>query len=485
MRPTVAVIGGGISGLSAAHTLAKYASHLDVILLEASSRLGGVLETTHRDGFLIEGAAENFLTNPPPAVDLCHDIGQSNCLSSPNSENRRSLVMYRGRLQPIPPGFVAMAPSRIWPLLKSRVLSWRGKLRVGCEYFIPRRASDDDESVASFVCRRFGSELYQRLVQPLVGSIYGVPPERLSLESTMPRFRQMERECGSLIRAAHRQRRKKPKENSAGARYSQFAAPRHGMSSLIEAIAQRLPDGTVELASPVNSLLRLERDRWLLLIGGDRPRWQEVDALILATPAYATAKLLARMDSVLADELAQIEYSSCALISLGYCENQIERPLDGFGFVVPLVERRNILSCSYSSVKYNGRAPKGTVLLRVFIGGAIHEGLLRLSDNELIELARSEVSDVLKIHGEPILTHVSLRPHSMPQYEVGHRERINGINQRIARFPTLALAGSAYGGVGIPSCVASGQAAAEACLSRLKLPRTASCATLAEAEASL
>jgi protoporphyrinogen/coproporphyrinogen III oxidase len=260
---------------------------------------------------------------------------------------------------------------------------------------------------------------------------------------------------------------------------------RDGMSSFVEALAERLPAGTVQLASPVNHILPHERDRWLLLVGGDHRHWLEVDALITATPAYKASKLLAGLDSTLAYELAEIEYSSCAVVSLGYLRVQIERPLDGFGFVVPTVERRNILSCSYSSVKYAGRAPDDSVLLRVVLGGTAHRGLLSLTDDELVELARSEVSELLHIEGEPVLTHLSRRRHAMPQYHVGHRQRIEKINQRLARFPTLALAGNAYCGVGIPACIQSGQAAAERCLRQLKLHAPTSSVTAAAAEASV
>jgi oxygen-dependent protoporphyrinogen oxidase len=301
----------------------------------------------------------------------------------------------------------------------------------------------------------------------------------------MPRFRQMECESGSVVRATFRKRREDASDSGSGARYAQFAALRDGMSSFVEALAERLPGGAVQLSTPLNHILRLEHGRWLLLIGGEHRRWLEVDALIIASPAYKASKLLAGLDSTLAYDLAEIEYSSCAVVSLGYRLDQVKRPLDGFGFVVPVVERRNILSCSYSSVKYAGRAPDGSVLLRVVLGGTAHRGLLSLTDDELVELARSEVSELLHIEGEPVLTHLSRRRHAMPQYHVGHRQRIEKINQRLARFPTLALAGNAYCGVGIPACIQSGQAAAERCLTQLKLRAPTSSVTAASAEASV
>jgi oxygen-dependent protoporphyrinogen oxidase len=352
-------------------------------------------------------------------------------------------------------------------MFMSRVLSWRGKIRLGWEYFVRPRAGNEDESFASFVRRRFGREPFERLAQPLVGSIYSADPERLSIEATMPRFRQMEREYGSLLRAALRQRHQSPCDEASGARSAQFTTLRCGMMSLVHALARRLPAQSVQLASPVQTVVPLEGDRWLLSIGGECPRTLKVDGLVVAAPTNRTAILLADLDSALAHDLAQIEYASCAVVSLGYRRDQIKHPLDGFGFVVPLVERRTILSCSFSSEKFDGRAPTGHVLLRVFIGGACQSGLLRLPGQQLIGLAEQELKDLLQIHGEPVLRQVARQHRAIPQYHVGHRDRVADIRNRLARFSTLALAGSAYNGVGVPACIQSGQEAANHVLARL------------------
>jgi oxygen-dependent protoporphyrinogen oxidase len=472
MRPRVAVIGGGISGLSAAYELANGESAVDVLLLESGSRLGGVLETQHCDGFLIEAAADNFLTTPPAAVDLCRALGIDDGLISTNSQHRQTFVIRRGRLQPIPLGFLVMAPSRIRPMLRTRVLSARGKLRVGLECLVPRRTSHDDESLASFVRRRFGREMFERLVQPLVGGIYTADPERLSIDATMPRFREMEREHGSLIRATLRQRRMHAAENCCGARYGQFAALRRGMSTLVNALAERLPHGSVRLAAPVDAIEPLVDGGWFVLVGGAHPHRLKVDGVILATPAHRTASILATLDSAAANNLAQIEYASCAVISLGYRRDQIRHPLNGFGLVVPLVEQRSVLSCSFSSVKYEARAPEDSVLLRVYMGGVCQSGLLHLPDDQLVQLAEREVADLLQIRGEPVIRHLTRQRRAMPQYHVGHRDLVAKINERLTRFSTLALAGSAYGGVGVPACIQSGKDAAERVLSRLTKPIT-------------
>jgi oxygen-dependent protoporphyrinogen oxidase len=314
--------------------------------------------------------------------------------------------------------------------------------------------------------------MFERLVQPLISGIYAGDPECLSVEATMPRFRAMEREHGSLIRAALRQRRAAPSGNGGGARYGQFATLRGGVSNLVRALAERLPPETVHLGSPVASLTPRDGGRWLLSIGGQTPRRLTCDGVIVASPSYRAAKLLAEDDPPAATLLARIEYASSAVVTLGYRRDQIGHPLNGFGFVVPLVERRNILSCSFSSVKYAGRAPDGCVLLRVFLGGTCHNGLLRLTGDELVELAGREVGQLLEVRGDPILRDIAHHYRSMPQYHVGHRGCVQAIDWRLARFPTLALAGSAYSGVGIPACIHSAQAAAERIVSRLSAMRT-------------
>jgi oxygen-dependent protoporphyrinogen oxidase len=454
----VAVIGGGISGLAAAHRLTELDASLDVVLLESRGQLGGVLETANEQGFLVEGAADSFLTTPTAAVDLCHRLGLDAELMGTAKTCRTAFVLSGERLLPVPVGFHLMAPSRMWPLIKSPILSWRGKLRAGLECLLPARRTDADESVQSFVCRRFGKELFERLVQPLVSGIYTGDPQRLSIEATFPRFRQMERAHGSMLRAMLRQ--PKSQEASSGARYGQFATLRGGMTTLVNALAERLPPGAVQLDSPVSALQPLDRGRWQLEIGGGCPRFMQVEGVIHAAPAHQGAKLLQDVDAELAEELHGIEYASCAVVGLGYRREQIGHPLNGFGLVVPLVEQRMILSCSFSSIKYPGRAPEDAVLMRVFIGGDCQSGLMRLSRDELIAVAEKEVAELLQVRGEPVLRKIFKHRQAMPQYHVGHRERIARIGECLQRFPSLALAGSALHGVGLPSCIQSGETAA-------------------------
>ncbi|HEY3391146.1 MAG TPA: protoporphyrinogen oxidase [Lacipirellulaceae bacterium] len=474
VAPRIAIIGGGISGLAAALRITELLPHAKLDLFEASSRLGGVLDTVSRNGFLIERSADNFLAMPPAAVDLCRDVAIDDQLIQTNEARRRAMVVRKGRLVPIPRGFYLMWPRKFWPILTSPVLSIRGKLRLLAEPWIKSTVAND-ESVASFARRRLGHEAFERLVQPLVAGIYTADPEQLSMAATMPQFWACEQENGSLRslrtgrfsdRSTPGDAEELPAHDTSGARYALFASPKNGMASMVEAIANRLPRDSVHLNTTITSVHH-ESTGWNLNVKSSAPHsplptpHSRFDALILALPAHAAARLLAQCDPALAADLAAIPYAGCAVVSLGFARKQIAHPLDAFGFVVPQVERRRIIAASFASLKFPGRAPEGCVLIRVFIGGALQPELAELVDADLRRLALEELRDLLYITGEPILTDIAHWPDSMPQYHVGHLERIARIEQLAARHHRLALAGNAYHGVGIPQCIASGESAAE------------------------
>jgi len=469
---SVAVMGGGISGLSAAYYLHRNCPSLEVKLFESASRVGGVIETTKHGGFLVEHAADNFITTTPDAVQLAEELGLADDLIRPGDSGRQACVLSRGRLRPIPPGFIVMAPSRIWPFLTSRILSCSGKLRAASEVFVPKRRSTADESMESFVCRRFGQEMFDRLVQPLIGGIYTADPKLLSLAATMPRFLQMERTHGSLIRAMLKQKKTGAIESSGGARYSQFMTLRGGMSQIVEGLARDLPAGAIHLKSNVRAMKPLDDGRWAIRIDGRTNGWMDVDGVVVATPAHVASDLVGSFDRRLADELSSVNYASCAVVSLGYRREQIGVPLDSFGFVVPRVEKRLILSCSYSSVKYEGRATEDHLLVRVFIGGACQSPLMHLPEDQLIELAEWELGDLMKIKGAPVMRTIKRHMRTMPQYHVGHLDHVAEIDRRTEQWRCLQFAGSGIHGVGVPSCVKSGREAASKILNELssKLP---------------
>jgi oxygen-dependent protoporphyrinogen oxidase len=455
----VAVIGGGISGLAAAHRLVELDPTIEVALFEAGNRLGGIIETQHVDGFLLERSADSFIGNPPYALDLCRRIGFESQLIGTREAHRAAYVVHRGRLVKLPEGFTLLNSARLWPLVRTPLLSWRGKLRLAAEALIGARRADTDESFARFARRRLGPEAYERLAQPLVAGIYTADPEKLSMQAALPRFVDMEQRYGSLYRGMRHELKTRGALES-GARYGLFVTPRQGLSSLIDALAARLPQGCVRLNQTVNRITREENNRWSIHIHGDSSPWT-CDAVIVAVASHYAASLLRTVDSRLAHDLERIEYAGCVIALTGYRREDIAHPLDAFGFVVPEVEGRPILAGSFASVKFEGRAPREHVLLRIFIGGAMHADLHELDDAQIRHLVQKELVELLGTRGEPVLFRVARWNQAMPQYHVGHVELVDCIERRVSRLPNLALAGSAYRGVGIPHCVQSGETAAE------------------------
>lgn len=466
----IIVIGGGITGLSAAHRLVELGSEkrlpIEIVLLEGGGRVGGAITTRQLDGFLIEEGPDSFITTKPWALSLCRRIGLDSFLITTNDKYRRTFVVHQGRLIPIPEGFIMLAPAHFLPFLTSPLFSWRGKLRMMLDMVIPRAPRRDDESLASFVTRRLGREALERAAQPLIGGIYTADPQILSLRATMPRFLEMEEEYGSVIRAMLIEQRKAQRRqvSDSGARYSLFMSFKEGMQTLVDALSVRLPEGAIRLNRRVRLLSRANGG-WGILTDNDMRH--DADGVIIATSAHHAAALLEGFDSSLSAELAKIRYASSAVVNLAYRFEDIPHPLDGFGFVVPIVEKRAVIACSFNSVKFAGRAPEGRVLLRSFIGGALQPEIYEWDDPAIIEAMRKEMRDLLHIASAPLLALVHRHPKSMAQYSVGHLEQIVRINDKVNRHRGLALAGSAYGGVGIPDCIHSGESAAEAVVNGL------------------
>lgn len=461
--PHIAVVGGGIAGLAAAHRLVELSRErqrpIRLTLLEAGPRLGGSIHTERVDGFVIDAGPDSFISEKPWALQLCDRIGFTNRLVRTRDEHRRTYVVHNGELHALPDGFLLLAPTQFWPLLTSRLFTWPGKLRMGLDLVLPRGPQRSDESLGAFVTRRLGREALERVAQPLVGGIYTADPDDLSLAATMPRFLEMERKFRSIIWAMWSQQRRVPAAARAtsGARWSLFVSVDDGMQSLVEALAQRLPEGVVQLGAVVRSV---HRDQVWKIVTRDS-RVVEADAVVLATPADQSARFLGDLDARLAEELRSIPYASSATVSLAYRNDQLTQPLDGFGFVVPLVEARSIVACTYSSVKYPGRAPDGHVLVRAFVGGAMQQNLFEQDDVAMADNVRRELKELLGIASAPLLTRIHRHPQAMPQYRVGHVERMARIDALVAGHPGLALAGNAYRGVGIPDCIHSGELAAE------------------------
>jgi oxygen-dependent protoporphyrinogen oxidase len=458
-------VGGGIAGLAAAHRALEIARErgrtVDLTLLEARHRLGGTIETERAGGYVIEGGPDAFLTEKPAALALCRRLGLQARLIGTDERFRRVWVWHRGRLHPIPEGFHLLAPARLGPVLTSRLFSWRGKARLALDLVLPRRRSDEDESLAAFVRRRLGREVLERVAQPLVAGIYSADPEELSLRATVPRFLELERAHRSLILGLRRAAHRAPSEGASGARFGLFASLAGGLGELVEALAARLPAGAARLGERV---MQVERRAEGWRVRTEDGRIYDADRLVLAVEAHAAARLLRDVDPPLAALLQVIGYASSATVSLGYRRADVPHPLDGFGFVVPRTEGRDLLACTFSSVKFPGRAPPDHVLLRGFLGGALHPAVLEQDDASLVGRVRRDLRDALGIAAEPVLVRVRRHPAALPQYAVGHPVTVEAIERRLGALPGLHLAGAAYHGVGIADCVRSGEAAADAAL---------------------
>lgn len=462
----VIVIGGGIAGLAAAHRVAELdqerALGIEVKLLEASPRLGGTIATERIGDFLIETGPDSFITEKPWALRLCERLGLTSRLVGTQSAYQRIYIVRCGKLVPLPEGFFLLAPTRLWPFVQTPLFSWAGKLRMASELLLPRGDLSADESLGAFVRRRFGVEALERVAQPLIGGIYASDPDQLSVTATMPRFKEMERQKRSVLYAmwSAQRARLKSSETGSGARWSLFVTLLNGMQELIDGIAQALPQGSVCLNAPVTSLEKDKHgDGWRVTV--DDGETLQTDAVILAVPAFRAGAILGPIDASAAAELKRISYASTAIVSLAFRRADFPRPPDSFGFVVPAVERRKIMACTFSSLKYPGRAPENHVLLRAFVGGALQPELLDFDDAELTDNVRSELASLLGLKAEPLQSRIRRHPDSMPQYLVGHMARVRRIEDSLLRLPDIALAGSAYHGVGISDCVHTGEAAAE------------------------
>lgn len=455
--------------MAAAHRLNQVRPDLSVVLYEASERLGGVIKTERAEGYLVEHAADNFLRGPtaPWAEELCRQIGFTDELIATDEARRGAHVVWRGQLYPVPAGFQLLAPARLWPILTSRLLSWSGRLRLCLEPLIAEPTSTAEESLTQFATRRLGREGFERLVQPLVSGIYTADPDRLSVQAALPQMVQMVREHGSLYRAMrHRQRQSREAATTRGARYSLFVAPRGGMSDLIDAVAARLTHTQVEHQTPVAAVRREAAGDWSVEPVGQPAR--TFAGVIVALPGNRAADVLTEGEPELAAELRSIELASSVVVCWGVRRDQIQRPLDAFGCVVPSRAGRQILAISYSSLKFPGRAPEGRLLLRVFLGGALQPELTQLDDAALDRVVGTELRELLGYQGVPELRRVVRWPAAMPQYHVGHLDKIKRIESLLSHRPGLQLAGNALRGVGIPQCVHSGQTAADAVLAKLR-----------------
>jgi oxygen-dependent protoporphyrinogen oxidase len=450
-RVDVAIVGGGISGLAAAHALTKRGVRFT--LLEAQPRLGGVIRTERESGFILEAGPDALLAQKPEGVALCRELGLGDRLVPTNPDARTVFVSRRGRLHPLPEGMMLAVPTRALPFLRSGLFSWPGKLRMGLELLIPASSDGADESIASFLRRRFGQECVDRLGEPLLAGIHAGDPEQLSIRATFPRFVELERRHGSLIRGMWASA---PASSTAS---SGFVSLKDGLGELVTALADRLPAASLRKATPVRWVHRSGAALTVVVGGGAT---LSVRAVVMAAPAPKAASILEPLAPETAAFLADIAFASTATILLGYRRADVTHPLNGYGFVVPRSEGSLVSALSFVSTKLLGRAPEGHVLLRAFVGGMRDPKALELEDAALVAAVVQELTPLLGLRAEPVLTRVFRWPSATPQMQVGHLERLSTIEREVATIPGLFLSGAGLRVTGIPDCIADGTRAGEA-----------------------
>ena len=459
----IVIVGGGITGLATAHALMSGARAtkraLRITLLERASRLGGNIITERRDGFTLDGGPDSWVASKPQATALARGVGLGDELVSTIEAYRRVYVAWDGVLHALPEGLILAVPTRVLPVLKSNLFSWRAKLRMGLEPFVPRHVSsdDEDESIGSFVSRRLGREVSDRLAAPLLGGIFAGDANELSIRATFPQFVEMEAKHGSLIRAMRGSPRAVATPGKATP--SAFTSLRGGMGSVIDALKTALTDVDIRLGARVQTIARLPsgdaRGRYAIAIEGAETLY--ADDVVLATPAHATAEMLQELDAAVADELAAIPYTSTATVFLAFRREDVKHPLDATGFIVPRSLGRPMLAATWVTSKWASRAPSGNVLMRVFFGGSLGQGVLAEDDAALATLAQSELGALMGgLDATPLFTRVFRFDRASAQPLVGHLARMRRVRAGLERLPGVHVAGGGLDGIGIPDCVRQG-----------------------------
>jgi len=451
----IAIIGGGISGLSAAFFLEQRrlaGAPLEYLLFEASPRFGGVILTERVDECLVEAGPDSFLTEKPWVSELCRELGIADQLVGSNDSQRKTYILVNGKLIAMPDGLAFMIPTKILPAVLSPLFSRHTKLKMAREWFHTPLEVKNDESVASFVERHYGKEMVDRLADPLLSGVYGGDASQLSAKAVLRRFVEMETRCGSLSKAMVKNRSQAIGKSSRPI----FTSLKDGMQELVDALVLRIPASYVHSNAPIKSLRPVD-DGW-------RVSWkdntEQFDSVILAVPSYVAANLLDSSNANLASELRGIQYSSSVTLALGFDQKVRALLPPGFGYLVPRREGKRVLAVTFVHHKFPHRAPEDRALLRCFLGGTRDESVLELPDDEILQIVRKELHQVLGIKTEPRFARVYKWKAAMAQFNVGHLERLQRIEQLRREVSGLFFAGNAYNGIGIPNCVRSGQQAA-------------------------
>jgi len=469
------IVGGGISGLSAAYFLEKYAVEagldISIHLMESRARLGGVIVSERLDGFLLEGGPDSFLTQKKAAIELCRELGLEDQLIPSNDDRRKTYILQAGQLKEIPDGLMLMVPTKVWPVFRSNLFSLSGKMRLAATPFFHPPRGEEDVSVADYISQRLGRQTLERLAEPLLSAVYGSDVNSLSAHAILQRFVEMEEKYGSLWKGV-RQAQRSPAQsgNAAQGQRKQggglFVSLREGVGQLTSTLEKRLVRTQVATSRAIQAICPTSDGK------GYRVQWRggeaNASALILATPAHTSGRLLAAMDPELEKKLGEIPYHSTMTVSLGFEEASFGRKLDGFGFVVARSEGRRLVACTWVSTKFPFRCPPGYLLLRCFLGGARDPSITQESDNWILKTVLRELQEIMGVRAEPTFSRIHRWEGAMPQYSVGHPGRIQEIGRLLASKPGLFLTGNAYRGIGIPDCVESASLTAAAAIRYLQ-----------------
>ena len=471
----VSIIGGGASGLAAATALqhAKIAgADLEFTLFERDTRLGGVMQTERVDDCLIEAGPDSFLSEKTTGADFCRLFGLGDQIIGSNDSERITYILVNNRLIPMPDGLMFMVPTKILPTVTTSLFTWGTKIKMGFELLArPPKNNRPDESVADLVRRHYGQEVVERLADPLLAGVYGGDAANLSVKAVLPRFADMEAKYGSLSRGMLIARKKMAEFTKAqGPNYKPrplFSSLKDGMQQMVDAVADFLPTQSVRTGVAVTNLYR-ESDQWMVAVNGQP---QPFDGVIVATPAHVAGNLIERQNQVLAYDLNAISYSSSVTVVMTYSRADLAHMPPGFGFLVPKSERRRIRALTFVHNKFPHRAPADKGIVRVFLGGLSDQGVLALTDEEILQTVQQELNEIVKLTAEPRVTRIYRWNRAMAQYGPGHLERVQRIQSAVAGMPSFALAGNAFQGIGVPDCLGSGLGAALSLCEKLGLPR--------------
>lgn len=453
----IVVVGGGVTGLTAAHRLLQSAKErVQLTLIEASPTLGGNVRTVREEGLVLDGGPDAFVVQKRAAADLCRELGLGSSLIETRAENRRVYIGLGRDLHLLPEGVVLTIPTRVLPLARTHLFSWPGKIRMGLDLLRPAQRGVADESIASFVRRRLGREAYERLADPLMGGIYAGDCEKLSIQATFPQLPALEAKYGSLVRGILATR---PAPVPGAPPPSAFFALKGGMGELIDALERSVRErgGEILTGYAVKSVgPGMTPGARLRVIAEDRPGAAlalDADHVILASPAHASARILADLAPDAAREVGGIPYVSTATLLLAFDRADIAHPMDSVGIVLPRSAGRRVLAITFVTSKWEGRAPEGTAVIRLFFGGHRHEGDASLPEDELIRIGLADLRAVLGITAQPKVARLFRYPMSNPQPVVGHKDRLARIRRAVGAVPGLHAGGAAYDGVGLPDCV--------------------------------